>query len=106
MSNTPVIKNETSPLSSEVSSNSTEDSSLAIHDKTQLDLMLEMLVKMKSDMKANQEELNLRLTRLEEKKSPGGSPRDKVSSSLFVDVVNTEWDQVGRSITHSTPGPP
>ena len=50
MSNTPVIKNETSPLSSEVSSNSTEDSSLAIHDKTQLDIMMEMLVEMKSDM--------------------------------------------------------
>ena len=100
MSNTPVIKNETSPLSSEVSSNSTENSSLLIHQKTQLDLMVEML----TDMKANQEEVNLRLTRLEEK--DGKSPRDKVSSSLFVDVVTTEWDQAGRSITHSTPGPP
>ena len=71
MSTTPVIKNETSPLSSEVSSsNSIEDSTLSIHQKTQLDLILEMLVEMKSDMKemkASQEEVNLRLTRLEEK---------------------------------------
>ena len=95
MSNTPVIKNETSPLSSEVSSNSTEDSSLLIHQKTQLDLMLEMLTEMKvsqdemkEDMKANQEEVNLRLTRLEEK--DGKSPREKVSSSLLVDVVTAE----------------
>ena len=72
-----------------------------------LEMLTEMKVsqdEMKEDMKANQEEVNLRLTRLEEK--DGRSPRDKVSSSLFVDVVNTEWDQAGRSITHSTPGPP
>ena len=127
MSNTPVKEEETSPLRSEVSSsNSIEDSSL----KTQMDLMLEMLVEMKSDMnevkqdmnevkqdmnevkqdmnevKQDMNEVKQRVTWLEDKKSPGGSPRDKVSSSLFVDVVTTEWDQAGRSITHSTPGPP
>ena len=96
MSNTPVIQKETSPLSSEVSSsNSIEDSSLSINQKTQLDLMLEMLTEMrvsqdemKEGMKANQEEVNLRLTRLEEK--DGKSPREKVSSSLLVDVVTAE----------------
>ena len=59
-----------------------------------------------NEVKQDLNEVKQRVTRLEEKKSPGRSPRDKVSSSLFVDVVNTEWDQAGRSITHSTPGPP
>ena len=59
---------------------------------------------MLTEMKVSQDRTELRLTRLEEK--DGRSPRDKVSSSLFVDVVNTEWDQAGRSIAHSTPGPP
>ncbi len=88
MSNSPVIKNETSPLSS-------EDSTLVIHEKTQLDLMLKMLTEMKvgqDRMQVSQDRMELRLTRLEEKKSSIKSPRDKVSSSLFVDVVNTEWD--------------
>jgi len=106
MSTTPVKEEETSPLRSEVSSGSISTQS---NSPDKMDQMMAMLVSMNenlNEVKQDMNEVKQRVTWLEDKKSPGGSPRDKVSSSLFVDVVTTEWDQAGRSITHSTPGPP
>ena len=93
MSTTPVKEEETSPLRSEVSSESISTQS---NSPDKMDQMMAMLV----NMNENLNEVKQRVTWLEEKKSPGGSPREKVSSSLLVDVVNAEWDQAGRSITH------
>ena len=106
MSTTPVKEEGTSPLRSEVSSGSISTQS---NSPDKMDQMMAMLVNMNENLNEVKQDLNevkQRVTRLEEKKSPGRSPHDKVSSSLLVDVVNTEWDQAGRSITHSTPGPP
>jgi len=106
MSTTPVKEEETSPLRSEVSSESISTQS---NSPDKMDKMMSMLMNVNENvlkLSTDLNEVKQIVTWLEDKKSPGGSPRDKVSSSLFVDVVTTEWDQAGRSITHSTPGPP
>ena len=58
-------------------------------EPTQLDQIMIMLTKMRTDLN----EVKVRVIWLEDKKSPGGSPRSKVSSSLIVDVVSTETNE-------------
>ena len=60
-------------------------------EKPDLSTLMDQMVRMLVGISTYLNELKTRVTWLEEKKSPGGSPQGKASSALLVDVVNSEW---------------